>query len=151
MDFTGVVEVARGGGALVRLPPEAAEVFGTRARFPVQATFNGIAYRGSTMPLGDGAFCVGITKAIRAAAGVAIGDQVAVTVERDEGERTVEVPPDLDDALRLNPVAAQRFAGMSHTHQREYAAWVAEAKRPETRRRRIDQAVAMIAEGKLRS
>ena len=107
--------------------------------------------RGSTMPLGDGTFCVGITKAIRAAAGVAIGDQVAVTVERDEGERTVEVPPDLDDALRLNPVAAQRFAGMSHTHQREYAAWVAEAKRPETRRRRIDQAVAMIAEGKPRS
>jgi hypothetical protein len=151
MEFTGVVESARGGGALVRLPAEAAEVFGTRARFPVQATFNGLAYRGSTMPLGDGTFCVGITKAIRVSAGLEIGDPVSVTVERDDAERVVEVPPDLVDALRAHPSAAEQFGAMAYTHRREYATWVAEAKRPETRRRRIEQAVAMIAEGRPRS
>ena len=151
MAFEARVEEGRGGGALVRLPGDAAARFGTRARVAVRATFNGIAYRGSTMPMGDGTFCLGITKAIRAAAGVDVGDLVSVTIERDEVERAVEVPPDLGDALRANPAAADRFAGMSYTHRREYASWVADAKRPETRRRRIEQAVAMIAEGKPRS
>jgi hypothetical protein len=151
MAFEATVEAGRGGGALVRLPSDAADRFGTRARFPVRATFNGVAYRGSTMPMGDGTFCLGIAKAIRAAAGIDVGDLVSVTIERDEAERAVEVPLDLDDALRSNSAAAERFAGMSYTHRREYAAWVADAKRPETRRRRIEQAIAMIAEGKSRS
>jgi hypothetical protein len=42
-------------------------IFGTRASVPVRATFNGVPYRGSAMPLGDGRFGLGITKAVRAA------------------------------------------------------------------------------------
>ncbi|MFN2592729.1 MAG: DUF1905 domain-containing protein [Candidatus Dormibacteria bacterium] len=63
--FEAPVEAGPGGGAFVRLPAEAAEVYGTRARFPVLVTFNGVAYRGSTMPMGDGTFCVGLTRAVR--------------------------------------------------------------------------------------
>src|SRR5207244_12593593 len=62
----------------------------TRARFPVLVTFNGVAYRGSTMPIGDGTFCVGVTRAVQARAGASVGDRVAVVVERDAGERTVD-------------------------------------------------------------
>ena len=71
--FDAVIEADRGGGAYVRLPADATSVFGTRARFPVRVTFNGIPYTGSTMPMGDGTFCVGILKSIRTAAGVDIG------------------------------------------------------------------------------
>jgi Domain of unknown function (DUF1905) len=66
IDFEAPIEAGPGGGAFVRLPAAAAEIFGTRARFPVRASFNGVAYRGSTMPLGDGTFCVGVTKAVQA-------------------------------------------------------------------------------------
>jgi hypothetical protein len=147
IDFETAVEAGPGGGAFVRLPPGAAEIFGTRARFPVLATFNGVVYRGSTMPLGDGTFCVGVTKAVQARAGASVGDRVAVVVERDAGDRTVDVPPDLAAALASHPEAAARFEAMGYTHRKEYAAWIASAKKPETRRRRLDQAIARIAAG----
>jgi hypothetical protein len=151
MDLTAIVEEARGGGALVRLPSAGADLFATRARFGVNATFNGIPYRGSTTPIGDGTFCLGISKAVRAEAALEIGDPVAVTVERDTAGRTVEVPSDLQEALRAASGAAERFARISFSHRRQYADWIAEAKRPDTRRRRIEQAVSMIAEGRTRT
>jgi hypothetical protein len=73
----------------VPLPPETAAVFRTRGRFPVRITCNGVEYRGSTMPTGDGGFCVGITKAVRAHAGVGVGDRVHMVLVDDTGERTV--------------------------------------------------------------
>ena len=146
LEFDGVIEPARGGGALVRLPADAADVFGTRARFPVRATFNGVAYQGSTMPTGDGTFCLGVTKAVQAKAGVQPGDGVRVIVERDDAPREVEVPDDLDAALARHPAARDRFAGLSYTHRKEYVQWVSEAKKEETRRRRIDRALELLAE-----
>src|SRR2546427_12204912 len=93
MAFEARIEAGPGGGAFVRLPADAAEIFGTRARFPVLATFNGVAYRGSTMPVGDGTFCVGVTRAVQARARASGGDAVAVGGERGAGGRTVDVPP----------------------------------------------------------
>ena len=58
------------------------------------------------MPLGDGTFCVCVTKAVQAQAGASVGDTVAVAVDRDVGERTVDVPPDLAAALASRPVNA---------------------------------------------
>lgn len=59
--------------------------------------------------------------------------------------------PDLAAALKKNKAAAQVFAAFSPTCQREYIDWITEAKRSETRDRRLSQAVAMIAEGKQRN
>ena len=147
MAFQAPIEAGPGGGAFVRLPADASEVFGTRARFPVLVTFNGVAYRGSTMPVGDGTFFVGVTRAVQARAGASVGDTVAVVVERDAGERTVDVPPDLAAALASHPEAAARFEAMALTHRKEYAAWIASAKKPETRRRRLDQVIDRISAG----
>ena len=141
-----MVQGGRQGGALVSLPAEAATVFGTRARFPVRVTFNGVGYRGSTMPVGDGTFCVGLTKAVRADAGVDIGDEVDVVVERDDEERTVAVPSDLAAALETAGLAG-RFAQMAFTHRKEYVVWITGAKTEKTRVARLDKAVAMIRAG----
>jgi len=146
VEFRATLREGRGGGAQVALPADASDVFGTRARFPVRATFNGIAYRGSTMPMGDGTFCVGVTKTIRAEAGIGIGDEVDVTIERDDDERTVDVPAELAAALDASGLTA-RFEQMAFTHRREYARWIAEAKRLETRRVRVARAVDMIGAG----
>ena len=146
LEFDAVVQAAQGGGAQVQLPPDAADVFATRGRFPVRATFNDVAYRGSTMPTGDGRFCLGITKAVRAEAGVDVGDRVHVVLERDTSDRTIAVPEDLALALdQANLTTA--FNAMAFTHRREYAEWITQAKRPETRQRRLEKAVDMIANG----
>lgn len=149
MEFDAVVQATSrgGGGALVPLPANAAEVFGTRARFPVRVTFNGVPYQGSTMPTGDGTFCVGLTKAIRADAGADIGQLVHVVLERDEAERTVDVPKDLAEALQAAGLMT-RFEEMAYTHRKEYVRWVMEAKRAETRTARVAKAVSMISEGR---
>jgi hypothetical protein len=143
--FDAVIESAgRGGGAYVRLPHDAGSVFGTRARFPVRVTFNGIPYTGSTMPMGEGTFCVGILKSIGAAADVDVGDTVAVVVERDTGDRVVDLPPELAAALAASPDAAVRFERLSFTHRREHAGYVAEAKRADTRQQRAARTVERL-------
>lgn len=60
----------------------------------------------------------------------------------------VMVPAELHAALAGNEAALARFEAFSPSHQKEYAEWVAEAKRPETRARRVAKAVEQIADGK---
>lgn len=61
-----------------------------------------------------------------------------------------EIPSDLAQAIAANGDAAPRFEGFPPSHRRDYIEWIVEAKRPETRARRIAQAVEQIAEGKSR-
>jgi uncharacterized protein YdeI (YjbR/CyaY-like superfamily) len=63
----------------------------------------------------------------------------------------VEIPAEFTAALRRDRKAAAAYAAFSPSCQREYAEWIAEAKRPETRERRIAQAVEWIGEGKQRN
>jgi uncharacterized protein YdeI (YjbR/CyaY-like superfamily) len=60
-------------------------------------------------------------------------------------------PPDLAAALKKNAKARATFDGFSPSHRREYIEWVGEAKREETRQRRLAQAIEMLAEGKTRN
>jgi uncharacterized protein YdeI (YjbR/CyaY-like superfamily) len=89
-----------------------------------------------------------VNRAVKAATGVDAGDRVRVTMELDTEPRTVTVPADLRTALGADPVAKSAFAKLSYTHQREYVDWVEEAKRPETRSRRIAATVAGAREGR---
>lgn len=56
-----------------------------------------------------------------------------------------EIPPDFSAALKSAGLAAF-FAGCTGPHQREYLKWIGEAKRPETRCKRIQQAMGMLAD-----
>jgi uncharacterized protein YdeI (YjbR/CyaY-like superfamily) len=95
-----------------------------------------------------GRYYLPVNRALREAAGVAAGDAVAIELKADDQPRTVDPPPDLAGALAADPEARAAFDGLSFTHQREYAQWVAEAKRQATRRRRVEQAVQMLRDGR---
>lgn len=62
-----------------------------------------------------------------------------------------EVPADLRTALTTNSAAGATFEGFSPSARREYVEWLTEAKRPETRAKRLAQAVEWMAEGKKRN
>jgi uncharacterized protein YdeI (YjbR/CyaY-like superfamily) len=64
------------------------------------------------------------------------------TGRRDDEERTVEVPDDLRVALDVDLLGF--FDSLSFTHRREYVEWIEEAKRDETRRRRVEKAVELL-------
>jgi Bacteriocin-protection, YdeI or OmpD-Associated/Domain of unknown function (DUF1905) len=142
---------ARGPAAAVVLDDaQVAEVGEGARRFPVVATVNGYTWRTSVARMG-GEFLVGLSREVRQGGGVQAGDEVDVTIELDSAPRDVEVPAALAAALAADPQANAAFEGMAFTHRKEYARWVAEAKRDETRQRRVQQALEMIRAGKTRS
>jgi uncharacterized protein YdeI (YjbR/CyaY-like superfamily) len=72
-------------------------------------------------------------------------------VARPASRKTVDVPDYVLDALRTDNKARQVFDGFSPSHRREYIEWITEAKRPETRTRRIETMLAWLKEGKPRN
>lgn len=143
--FTAILGGEEGERPLVEVPFDVKERFG-RARAPVRGTVDGADFR-TTVAVYGGRYYLGFNKEIRDRAGIAIGDEVEVALELDREPRTVEVPPALAGALERDPQAKAAFDGLSYTHRNEYARWVAEAKRDETRERRVEKAVAMLRDG----
>lgn len=139
MQFSGRIESGGGGGAYVELPADVLEALGGGYRFRVTGRLNGVDFASSTMAMGGGTACVGIHKATRRAAQVDIGAVVELELERDERPREVVIPPELVAALEANPTAAAAFEQLSFTRRHAYARSVADAKRPSTRARRVQQ------------
>jgi hypothetical protein len=131
----------------ITIPFDVPATFGTRARVPVRGTINGFPYRSSIFPMG-GRFMMAVNRELRAGANAQGGDTVNVTMERDDEPRTITPPPDLARALKANQTAQAAWNKLSYTHQKEHARAVEDAKRPETRLRRIEKAIEQLAEGK---
>lgn len=70
---------------------------------------------------------------------------------RSRNRGPVEVPADLEAALRRHRKARAAFDALSPSHRREYVEWITEAKREETRRRRLETTLAWLVEGKSRN
>jgi uncharacterized protein YdeI (YjbR/CyaY-like superfamily) len=88
---------------------------------------------------------------ITQAAALIGGGAKVMSREKKAAKATPEVPTELAAALKKNKAAAKVFAAFSPSCQREYTEWIAEAKRPETKEKRVAQAVEWIAEGKQRN
>jgi hypothetical protein len=143
--------VARGPAAAFILDDEQVATVGEGAkRFPVVAIVNGYTWRTSVARM-RGEFMVGLSREVREGAGVQAGDTVTLELVLDTEPRTVDVPPALAEALESDPQAKAAFEGMAFTHRKEYARWIEEAKREETRARRVAQALEMIRTGRTRS
>ena len=70
---------------------------------------------------------------------------------RPREKKELEIPIELTRALNKNKRAAAAFKAFPPSHRREYAQWIGEAKREETRKRRVEAAVEWMAEGKSRN
>ena len=139
--------VGRGpGGAwtYLQIPFSVPEIFGRKGQVPVRATINGFTFRNSLMPRA-GVHILGVGKDILAAAGAAAGDTVQVELAFDDAPRTVAVPADLEAALKKSPAQEKAFAALSYSHKKEYADWIESAKKPETRQKRVEKAIEMLA------
>jgi len=64
-----------------------------------------------------------------------------------DDDRVVEVPPDFQEALKADRAAKTRFDSLPYSHRKEHVKAIEEAKKPETRQRRIDKALEMLREG----
>jgi hypothetical protein len=124
--------------------------WGKKGGVPVCGTINGVEFRSQLFPMGDGSHYMVVNRAMKAQINKDAGDTVHVVIAVDTAPRAVEVPADLAAALADHPDADAPFEAFSPSHRKAYIAWIEEAKKPETRAKRIAQAVEMIAAGQKR-
>jgi uncharacterized protein YdeI (YjbR/CyaY-like superfamily) len=87
---------------------------------------------------------IGLSNANRRAAGVATGEDVEVEVTLDVEPRMVVEPADFSQALDADPLARAAYDRLSYSHRREHVRAIESAKKPATRVRRIEAAMAKL-------
>ena len=133
-----------GTGTFIQVPADVQAKLGLKGRPKINSVIAGSPYRGSLMPMGDGSFCLGVLKSIQEAAEAKRGDTVTVEIELDTAPRTVEMPGDLEKAIGRDKKAQSAWEKLSFTNKKEMARSLEEAKRPETRQRRLAAAVEKL-------
>jgi hypothetical protein len=127
----------------LEVPPNVVEALGEGKRPRVVITINGHSWR-SRVAIMRGRYLLGLSNANRQAAGVATGDEVEIELEFDSEPRAVIVPADFARALDANPVARAAYDRLPDGQKREHVRAIDSAKKPETRRRRIEKALATL-------
>ena len=147
--FRAVVKRKEGGEVCsIDIPFDVERTFGARGRVPVRGTLNGAPFRSSVFRMGGDCHFMVVNRRMRDAAGVRGGETVPVVMERDAEERTVEPPADFARALRGSEGARATWDRLSYTHRREHVEHIEGAKRPETRLRRIEKSIELLAAGR---
>ena len=143
MRFRATLETNGRTATGIEVPTSVVDALAAGKRPPVRVTLHEHTYRTTVARMG-GRFLVPVSAEVRKAAGVIAGDELDVGIELDDAPRTVDVPPDLAAALAEAPAAAQAWEKLAYTHQKEWARSVEDAKKPETRARRIAAAVEAL-------
>lgn len=127
--------------------PQAASVFlGRRGAVPVVVSVHGMGFRRTAKPDGEGGHYVRFNADLRERAGVETGDVVEITLTLDTAPRDIELPREFGQMLHADADARAAFAAMPASHRRAYLEFIEKARRPETRARRMQQALRMMSE-----
>ena len=133
------------GTASFTLPFDTREVWG-KAKVPVKVTINGYTWRSTVGNRGGIQYLV-VNAAARRHAGVKAGDTVTIALEPDTEMRDIEIPIQLRKALGAK--LTERLNRLSFSHKKEFVVWYSEAKKEDTRARRVEKMKAMLSEGEV--
>jgi len=138
-------ESRKDASAAFTLPFDTRDVWG-KAKVPVKVTINGYSWR-STVGNRGGVQYIVVNAAARRNAGVKAGDLVTIALEPDTEKRVVEIPIRLKKVLGAK--LTQKLNALSFTHKKEFIAWYSDAKKDDTRARRVEKMKQMLAAGKV--
>ena len=142
--FKGKLEPGDGGGAYVVFPYDVVKEFG-KSRVPIQCTIDSEPYRGTMVKYGTPFHFILVLKAIRQKIKKDVGDTVNIWLIEDKQERVVDVPTDFKKLLKKHK-AESLFEKMSYSHKKEWMLWINDAKKEETRLKRMAKAVEKLKE-----
>jgi predicted aminopeptidase len=137
---------ARGPGVVAEVPDAVMAELGGK-RVPVVATVNGHAWR-TTTAVYSGVAMIGLNKEVRTAAA---WRQAIAFASRSSGTKSRPTSRCRRRWRRRSRTTSPRrevFDSLAYTHRKEFAQWIAEAKREETRERRVAKALQMLRERK---
>lgn len=127
----------------LEVPPEVVEALGGGKRPPVTITVNGHSWK-SRVAIMRGRYLLGLSNANRQAIGAETGDEVEVDLELDTEPRVVVEPDDFARALDADPAARTAYDSLPYGRKRVHVLAIDSAKKPETRQRRIEKALAEL-------
>jgi hypothetical protein len=143
MRFRATLELHGKTATGFQVPPEIVTALGSSKRPAVRVSIGPHTYR-STVAAMNGVYLLPLSAENRTAAGISAGDEVDVKVELDDQPRTVTVPADLAAALAAEPDAQRAFDALAFTHKKEHCRAIEDAKKPETRQRRLEKTMSML-------
>ena len=132
-----------GNNTGIEVPADIVAALGAGKRPPVVVNVNGYEYRSTVAPMG-GKYLLPFSADRREKSGIQGGDAIAVELTLDIAPRTVELPDDLQSALNSSAATAAAWDKLSYTHRKEHVRSVLDAKKAETRIRRIAAVVAKL-------
>ena len=127
----------------LEVPPQVVDALGGGKRPRVVITINRHSWR-SRVAIMRGRHLLGLSNANREAAGVVTGEGVEIVLALDPEPLAVKVPEDFARALDAHPAARAAYDRLTHSRKREHVRAIESAKKPETRKRRIDRALATL-------
>ena len=133
----------------IEVPETVVVALGGSKRPAVTVDLDGFTYRSTVAPM-SGGWWLPVTTETRAGSGLNAGDEVTVTLQLDTAPREVEVPPELEAALKAAPDAKAFFDGLSYSNKRVFTLSVEGTNNPETKARRVGKAIALMREGRVR-
>jgi Bacteriocin-protection, YdeI or OmpD-Associated/Domain of unknown function (DUF1905) len=144
--FTAIVEPRPRGGITVKLPFDPSAEWGSRERYDVSGTVDGHKVRGR-LRSGEGGYYLELGPAWCRDERVLPGTRVSVSLA-PEGPQMGSLAADFAAALDAEPQARQFFESLATFYRKNFVRWVEEAKRPETRAKRIADSVAVLKAGR---
>jgi hypothetical protein len=133
----------------IQVPEVVVDALGGGKRPAVTVDLDGYAYRSTVAPMG-GEWWLGVNSDHREASGLKAGDEVTVTLALDTAPRELEIPPELAAALEAAPDAKASFDGLSYSNRRVFTLSVEGTTNAETKARRVEKAIALMREGRVR-
>lgn len=145
-------EVARAGDVtLLRLPEQASQELPSRGQVAVHGTLAGAVFETVVEPDGRRGHWVRLTPEQLRASGVAVGDEVAVTMDVRAEWPEPEVPADLGAALAEAPDGIRAtWEDITPMARWEWVRWVRATANPATRERRVEVSISKLGSGKRR-
>lgn len=147
MHFSGVLQLNGKTATGIPLPPDVLAALGGAKRPKLRVTLRGYTYRTTAGSVNSVAM-LPVSADVREAAAITAGDRLEVTVEPDTEPREVALPADLAAALDHHPQARRFYDSLSYSRQLAYVTWTEDAKKPETRSRRVTETITLLDAGR---
>jgi uncharacterized protein YdeI (YjbR/CyaY-like superfamily) len=133
-------------GTIVRIPFDAAKLWGKRGQLRVKGEINGFPFCSALFPTGNGTHILMVNKKMQAGGKTVPGSKARFVLEPDTTPREFKVPKELQDMLRQLKQLQKYFESFNYSMRRYIALWIGEGKHADTRRRRAEQIAERLLE-----
>jgi hypothetical protein len=128
----------------VTVPFDVAKEFGTKGVVRILGSYNQLPFDRALIPFGDGTHHIILSTEMRRKAGIKLGHEVAIEFTRNENPDEVTIPEELEEGFEIEPKAKEVFERQSTSFKRNVVIWINQAKQPETKAKRIAEALRRL-------